>query len=221
MNNSQFAQGASRLQESSRAAWRKLGAPRAPDFDSVVDRYEEPHRAYHTLEHILECHGWLEVARDLAERPLEVELALLYHDIVYDPLRTDNERQSAVLFGAHAASAGLAVEPARRISALIEGTASHSSCSGDAALVNDIDLAVLGASPRRYDLFEEQVRTEYAQIEFQDYRAGRARVLRAFLEKTTIYSTQMFERRLEAQARWNLPHALADLEDGGASSPSS
>ncbi len=132
---------------------------------------------------------------------------------MYDPLRADNEERSAELFRAHAHAAELPVEPTERVAALIEQTASHGARTGDGALLDDIDLAVLGASPRAYDRYEGQVRQEYAEVEERLFRAGRERILRSFLETTAIYATEFFGLRLEAQARSNLSRSLTALQE--------
>jgi predicted metal-dependent HD superfamily phosphohydrolase len=200
------------LRESFANAWRQLGARLAPDFTEIVARYSEPHRAYHTLEHLLECLAWLAVSRDFAERAYEVELALFYHDVVYDPWRTDNENRSAKLFRFHARASHLPEAQTARIASLIEGTATHGASHGDGALLNDIDLAVLGASPHGYARYECQIRREYEHVEEPMFRAGRERILRAFLEWPSIYSTPFFGQRLETQARTNLSRSLAALQ---------
>src|SRR5215207_157618 len=64
-------------------------------FDELVARYSEPHRKYHTLQHLAECLAHFEAVRDLAEQPAEVEMALWFHDAIYDTQRHDNEEKSA------------------------------------------------------------------------------------------------------------------------------
>lgn len=65
---------------------------------SLQARYAEPQRAYHTLAHIEACLALLAEREDLseAERRL-LTCAIWWHDAVYDPLRHDNEEQSAAL----------------------------------------------------------------------------------------------------------------------------
>ncbi len=179
----------------------------APDaravFEQLVRRWSEPHRHYHTLEHLEECLAWL----DLVGGSRELELALWFHDAIYEPAKTDNEAASAALFARHA-TAGQLVE---RVSALILATATHAGeGEGDAALLSDIDLAILGAPPARYARFERDVRREYGQYDEATYAAGRRAVLSSFLERLAIYRTPYFQR-LEAQARDNLARALSAL----------
>src|SRR5688500_725542 len=63
--------------------------------DELLIRYAEPHRHYHTLEHVVACLKWLDRFREVAEHPEEVELALWYHDAIYVPGAGDNESRSA------------------------------------------------------------------------------------------------------------------------------
>src|SRR5262245_8133597 len=66
-------------------------------LDELVQAYSEPHRHYHSIEHVsallqlLDKHG-----RGVLDRNA-VALAILFHDVVYDPARDDNERASADL----------------------------------------------------------------------------------------------------------------------------
>lgn len=193
-------------------AWRDLGARSAPALGEILERYDEPGRAYHSLEHLRDCLAWLEASEGQAERHAEVWLALVYHDVICAPGAIDNEAESAALFRGHADASGLAVGVRERIACMIEGTARHDAREGDAALVNDIDLAILGASPEKFSRDEAAIREEYAQVEERAYRAGRAALLRSFLERFAIYQRRYFAERLEAQARVNLSRALARLE---------
>jgi predicted metal-dependent HD superfamily phosphohydrolase len=192
-------------------AWRALGAASTAPFPVLQDCYAEPHRAYHNPEHIRECLGWLDQVRGLALRPAELEIALYFHDAIYDPNAHDNEQRSSDLFRQEATDGGIALDVIDRIARLIESTARHESEQADAALLSDIDLSILGASPNRFAQFERDVRREYAMFDDASYRAGRALVLRGFLERICIYRTPHFTARLEAQARDNLANALAAL----------
>src|ERR1051325_7755552 len=79
--------------------WRKIGVPKDPgrSFDELAARYNEPHRAYHTLAHIADCLDQFEAAKHLAEEPLAVELAIWFHDAVYDSRASANEERSVDL----------------------------------------------------------------------------------------------------------------------------
>jgi predicted metal-dependent HD superfamily phosphohydrolase len=194
--------------------WRGLGArdDGEPVFAWVAAQYASPARAYHTQEHIAECLAWLDQVRTLAEHPLELEAAIWFHDAVYEVPASDNEARSAELAVRHALSSGIPVASAQRIAALIACTTHAAHADGaDAQLLVDIDLAILGAPPHRYQRFERDVRREYAVVPDELFEQGRVHVLNGFLERFAIYETPYFAERLERQARENLTAAIARL----------
>jgi predicted metal-dependent HD superfamily phosphohydrolase len=159
-----------------------LGVPVADcyaPFDRLVERYTEPHRHYHTLEHIGEM---LRVAGRLAKEvkdPASLQLAIWYHDAIYDPTRSDNEAQSAAL--AHEELKIFAI-PTELIEERILAT-DHKSDPREClenAIILDADLAILGASVARYDRYAVDIRKEYGYVPEAEYRAGRAAVLKSF-----------------------------------------
>lgn len=194
------------------ALWRASGAAGDPhpDLDDLLTRWSEPHRAYHGLAHLRHCLEELDTARDLAHDAPVVELALWYHDVVHEPLAKDNEERSADLADAAATRMGLA--PARRafLRAFILATTHQASpAPGDEALVVDIDLAILGQPPERFDAYEREIRQEYRLVPEPLFRDGRARILKALLDRPQLYATDEFRARYEAAARENLARALA------------
>ena len=168
--------------------------------------YSEQHRHYHTLQHLRECLAQFEAASMLARHPAEVELALWFHDAVYDPQRKDNEERSADWARASVLAAGCSPDIAERGAALVLATRSHVATADDpdTALLLDIDLAILGAAPARFAEYERQIRAEYAHVPEAEFRAGRARVLQGFLSRDRIYLTDAFHDALEGRARANL-----------------
>jgi predicted metal-dependent HD superfamily phosphohydrolase len=196
-----------------RAEWGAIGAQHsAAAFDALCTDYAQPHRAYHTGEHIAECLAWFDGCGVMASHPPELSIAIYFHDAVYEPTAHDNEARSAELFRKLARDAGVATDALARVAALIESTATHDAPSGDAALLADIDLSVLGAPPNRYARFERDVRREYAVFDDGAYRMGRTRVLDSFLERPEIYRTSTFAAKFEHQARTNLSSALEALQ---------
>lgn len=176
--------------------------------------YSEPHRRYHTLEHIKDCLTQLASVQDLgvAERRL-LELALWWHDAVYDPTRGDNEEVSAQLARRDLAAMGEAPEVIDEVARLILLTKGHTVASDDrlGALLVSIDLSILGRAPEAYDRYAAQIREEYSFVPEEAYRAGRAAVLRKFLEAPVVFADPAFAERYDAQARANLDRELASL----------
>jgi predicted metal-dependent HD superfamily phosphohydrolase len=83
--------------------------------------------------------------------------------------------------------------------------------NGDAALVVDIDLSILGQPEATYLQFERNVRREYWWVPRRRYVAGRCAILESFLNRASIFRYPEFQRRYEATARVNLALAIARL----------
>ena len=194
-----------------RKTWQQLGSPDADEalYRELVARYAEPHRTYHTMQHLEECFEHLRLAQAAAERGAEIEVSLWFHDAIYDTKRHDNEEKSAEWARASMLAAGLPASTAERVYALIMGTRHDSAPHApDEKLLVDVDLAILGAETERFDEYERQVRAEYAWVPEQVFRTKRCAILEAFLTRPTIFNTETFIAAYEAKARRNLERSL-------------
>ena len=190
-------------------------APSGEVFASLTAAYSEPHRRYHDGRHIDDCLAQLDSAAGLAEFPEEVELALWFHDAVYEPTSSTNELDSAERALAFLRTAGAEGARSRRVYDHILATRhGDEALRGDAAVVVDVDLSILGREPGTYDVFEQAIREEYRWVPPPIYRRKRAEILSSFLARPAIYSTEHFRRRFEARARENLDRALRSLRGG-------
>ncbi len=180
----------------------------------LEDRYREPQRAYHNLQHLAECFDRLaEVRHRIKDRDQAVvSLALWFHDAVYDTRRSDNEEQSATLAERVLLESGAGTELARELADLVLAT--KHDCTPQTTLAQwlvDIDLAILAAPSTRFDEYEQQVRREYEWVPDADFRFGRARILRQFIDRAYVFETDDFRDRYEVAARANLARSLAKL----------
>ncbi|MFL6677550.1 MAG: N-methyl-D-aspartate receptor NMDAR2C subunit [Burkholderiaceae bacterium] len=202
------------LETSWHDTWHALRLPTpAGVLDALLARWAEPHRRYHTPQHLRECLALFAAHRELAERPGEVGLALWFHDAVYDTARHDNEAASADWARRVLRDAGAAPEVAGRVDALILATRhSQVPATPDERLLVDIDLAILGAAPARFDEYERQIRDEYGFVPEDVFRDKRAAILRGFLARPAIFATAALAARFEAAARANLAGAIARLD---------
>lgn len=211
-----------------RDLFKSLGSP--PDAGKVIDEvwahYEEPSRFYHTIEHIIDCLGHVPVVRETEgmTRPrvfyaeiLIIELALWYHDVIYDPQKRDNEAQSCELLRAHAEQLHLRSEIVLRACDAIMATrysVSEPPQDKCAKWVVDLDLHILATPESVFDDFERRVREEYTFVDDDTWIAGRTMVLQRFLDRDWIYQTALYRRRFEGEARRNLKRSLARLARG-------
>lgn len=168
-----------------------------------VEQLKEPHRHYHTLNHIEEMLRHYDGSR------LEMIAAIWLHDVIYDPRASDNEERSAAQARADLPP-GSATDTVVR---LILDSKHHGGGDPLTEAFNDLDLGILGSRAESYDLYAEQIRQEYAFVPGEVYRPARAGILRGFNGRQ-IFKTAGF-RHLEDQAHANLQREITRLEAGG------
>lgn len=175
--------------------WQQVGAKSAPEplFEQLVAAYSEPHRAYHTLAHLEDCFTKWEPARSLAHQPNTIELALYFHDVVYDPRASDNEERSAALAVQWLQRGQVSQSLVEAVRQLILAT-KHQTTPKDegTALLVDIDLAILGSPIADFDRYEANIRYEYNWVSEAVYRAKRADLLERFLDRPRLFQTDFF-----------------------------
>jgi predicted metal-dependent HD superfamily phosphohydrolase len=182
-----------------RARALALGLP-PEEVEALLGAWAEPHRHYHTLAHLESCLRHLDAARHLCTDPRAVELAVWFHDAVYEPLADDNEARSA-------AWAERVAGPT--VAAMVLATKDHVARDADAQVLLDVDLAILGRPRAEFLAYERGVRAEYAAVPDEIYAVARREVLQHFLDRRRIFGTDMFFMTYEAAARENLRRAIA------------
>jgi predicted metal-dependent HD superfamily phosphohydrolase len=200
--------------------WAGLVSDRASDgssevFDDLTGRYAGPGRHYHNAGHIADCLRRYDDVRGEAVDPVSLELAIWFHDAVYDPRATDNEERSAQLAVDAIAGGGGGAELAGRVRRLIVATKTHDpGDEPDGPWLIDIDLAILGSPAVVFDAYEIAIRAEYGWVAPVEFCAKRAHILERFLERDGVFLTPWFRARFEAQARANLRRSLERLRRG-------
>jgi predicted metal-dependent HD superfamily phosphohydrolase len=212
-----------------------------PDLlPELARRYSEPHRAYHGVDHITAlARLYVEVERGPTwHAPIEVALAILFHDAIYEPGRPDNEERSAdlaieMLRGGPLAKASPGGPPARggdeaqkpavdvaRVAAMIRATKSHGDPAHahdhDLAHFIDADMAIIGTAPDVYDAYAQAVRREFSNVPTPLFVQGRGAFLAAQLARPSLFHTPWFRARYEDAARANLARELATLTASGS-----
>jgi predicted metal-dependent HD superfamily phosphohydrolase len=182
----------------------------ANQWNSIQQAYTEKGRYYHTLQHLLFMFQALERAEVSMSKTLLQ--AVFYHDIIYHPLKKDNEKKSAD-YALKTLKESISPAEAKQLEAWILATQNHRPRTENVQelFLLDADLAVLGAAPNIYQNYKETVRQEYRLVPKLLYRKGRRKVLLHFLNFETIYYTPFFKTNYEEQARANLKSELATL----------
>ena len=203
-------------------AWDSLLPGHTALGEDLLERYEQPHRKYHTSVHLSEMLTALKTLykRHHTATPRAVLLAAWFHDAVYEANPGDDEAASADLARTAltplASTGFLTNREVTAIAHLIELTASHQLADGieeytsgaltraDAAFFLDADLAILAADSPRYTRYVAGVRAEYAHYTPDAFPRGRAAILQGFLNRTSIYASDTAHLLWDAPARLNL-----------------
>ncbi|WP_040810820.1 HD domain-containing protein [Nocardia concava] len=194
--------------------WTKLAGPQAQAVgEDLVRRYSEPHRRYHTVEHLA---AMLSVIDDLAADAEDldaVRYAAFFHDAVYAMDGGDNEEASARLAETTLPTLGIDPETVAEVARLVRLTGGHHPDPADrnGAVLCDADLAILAADESAYAAYTAAVRAEYAHVPDDLFRAGRAAVLAALADQPNLFRTPTARSRYEAAARANLAAELSAL----------
>jgi cytidyltransferase-like protein len=139
-----------------------------------TSRYYEPHRYYHNIDHLNLILDFFQKNNTNDE---ELFIAGLFHDIIYNPKRDDNEERSAKLFDKHAK-----VHPMKQtIIDLILSTKNHEHNNP----LNTIDMEYLSTKDDdRISNIELKIFKEYQFYNVGDFVKGR----RTFLANNAIDS---------------------------------
>ncbi|MCE3258463.1 MAG: adenylyltransferase/cytidyltransferase family protein [Bacteroidetes bacterium] len=143
----------------------------------VLARYNEPHRFYHTTEHLLDVVGILTKQNAVSD---ELFLAAVYHDAVYDPKSGDNEEQSAKLFMQHANGSGLSESQKKNIYQMIMDTKTHEPSSDTSAILIKADLDILDQPFDKLVKYEHQIFREFQFVDYRIYLPKRIEILQKF-----------------------------------------
>ena len=187
-------------------------SPNLETYRALHDAYLENHRHYHTDAHIDHCLVLLDEYRGLAQQPDEVEIALWFHDAIYKPISGDNEAKSADWAARFLEENRAGKSRIDRVRAMIMATV-HDAVANDpdTQLLVDIDLSILGSDSDTYRQFENNVRKEYKWVPGPFFKKGRRKILQSFLDRSSIFSTDLFRGRFEVAARSNLKSAIEAL----------
>lgn len=215
----QFANNAMNLEKE----WTNL-ASKCTFNDKLVRRiyrefeakYNSSNRHYHNLTHI---QNMLSTAKEFQKEmsdPDVVNFAIWFHDFVYNPIRKDNEEQSAKKARTYLKKLNYAKIKIEEVESLILKTKNHFDYLDEqdfnSNIFLDCDLLILGAEKKDYLKYTEQIRKEYRWIPDFMYKKGRIKVLENFLSNPKIYRTEVIRGVLEENARKNLFSELRELQ---------
>ncbi len=186
-----------------------------PIYEQLFSLYSGPQRHYHTPNHLRHCFSQLDLVDHLMDDPIAVELALWFHDAIYDAKASDNEWQSAELF-LKLTKGALDADFSQKIYNLILIT-KHQDLpqTTDEKFIVDIDLSGFGLPWDEFRRDSQAVRQEFMHLTEEEFFNGQGKFLRSLLDRTRFYATDFFYQRYETTARENLKRHMADLRIEG------
>lgn len=205
-----------RLWERNHQGSDALPAPRV--FAELVALYRQPFRTYHTLGHVDDCLGRLDVAAPLVGHRDAIELAIWLHDVICDPGARDNEIRSARWYLDRSTGA----MPRFRFGVcrmILASRHLQPPVQEDARYMVDIDLAGFGHPWSEFRRTTGLVRAEFPHKSDAEFARGLAPFLRSLVARESMYGTEFFRQRCEATARRNVAQLLAEWRDLGYLAP--
>ncbi len=172
----------------------------------LTRRYCEPHRHYHTLEHIA---NMLFRGRAL-ELSDEQIYAIWYHDAIYDPRSKTNEEDSAALATDALRSIGWDEARTGRVARMVLDTKTHEPTVPGSAEVIDLDLSSIASDWPIYERNGNNIRREYHWVSEDKYATGTREFLKTLLARKQIFTTE-WGAQFEAKARENMERVLAEM----------
>ena len=195
--------------------------------ESLLQAWEQPHRAYHHSGHLSQMLADLDrlyTHRTQDATPLALVLAAWFHDAVYEGAPGEDERRSEQLAGASLkplVTVGLLTDQElQMVSLLVRATATHKLPESadlpagyepaDIQLFLDADMAILAADSARYRRYLRGVRSEYSHFDDEAFRTGRTTFLRSILGRERIFLSEQGLQLWEEPARANLRAELSE-----------
>jgi predicted metal-dependent HD superfamily phosphohydrolase len=177
----------------------------------LKSKYQSSGRFYHNLEHVEDMLNAVETNNIEFKDPDSTLFAIWFHDIIYNPKRSDNEVKSAEFAENFLNIIMYDPQKISLIRNMIIKTKNHridENDDSDTKLFLDLDLLILGANPYYYWNYVYNIRKEYSFIPDKIFYLERSKILKSFLSRKRIYKTKIFNEGFEKFAKKNIQSEL-------------
>ncbi len=209
------------MQQRFNALWERcvpapLARPAEYVYRELEEQYSHPNRHYHDLRHIGACLKHFDAVSGRLTEPDAVEMALWFHDAIYEPGADDNERRSAKLFlGCAVGDAdGGFLEVVHNLVLMTEHPSEPQSV--DEQFTVDIDLASFGLPWEAFIRLGKLVRNEFPHLSDREFKSEQLQFFEKLANQPQFYFTDFFRSRYEDAAQANLRRRIAQLRHGTA-----
>lgn len=182
---------------------------------ALLEFYSESDRHYHTLGHIEFCLDLFDQVRGQCKNADEVEMAIWFHDAVYNFPIEDNERLSAEYF--MNVSEGCLPEEMRQniYGQVIATNHRQRPVDKDQQILVDIDLSSFGRPWQQFVQDGKNVRLELAYLDDAEFYRRQIAFMKQLVARDYFYNTPWFQSNFEQAARDNLSRYLESLVERG------
>ena len=194
---------------------RCIGGGAGAVFDELDALYREPHRRYHTSAHVEHCLRCFDLAADRMDEPDAVEMALWFHDAVYDVPTEENELRSAELFAARAGGRGSERFRSKVHRLIMVTTHREPPETLDESFIVDIDLSSFGLPWEEFLRDSLAVREEFPLVPDAEFYPRHRKFVESLVARPAFCFTEFFRNRHEARARKNIERIFARIEARG------
>lgn len=158
---------------------------------SILDAYSEPHRHFHTMDHVMSIVDQIEAhfGPDYSDTKMAFLYAAVFHDIVYVPGSKTNEADSVSVMrgeGKHIPSLDICVVPGHLVGLveeLILGTAEPVGSSALSRVFNGFDRSILGAELPQLIDYGERIYKEFSFVPYHEFVPAHLAVIRSLAHR--------------------------------------
>jgi predicted metal-dependent HD superfamily phosphohydrolase len=180
-------------------------------WNEIEKSYSKSDRHYHNLAHLESVLNELTIHKAKFASWDAIVFAIVYHDIVYNTLKSNNEERSADVAIKVLTNISCPGNTIEQCGELIHATKKHQPADHETNLFTDADLSILGSDSERYNDYVKKIRREYSIYPDLVYNPGRKKVLLHFLEMESIFKTKEFSDKYELSAKANIQSELESL----------
>ncbi|MFX1477540.1 MAG: hypothetical protein ACFFCI_05370 [Promethearchaeota archaeon] len=184
-------------------------------YKFIEKSYNLSNRQYHNLDHINLMLYEVKRFKNRIDDYDSVLFAIWFHDIIYDPLKSDNEERSAKYATQVLDKINYEKNRIQKVQELILRTKDHtiqnSNESYDMKIFLDLDLLILGMERIQYIKYAKSVRKEYNFVSEDIYNKERKKILNQYLNSHFIYKTKILRDLYEKQARSNIRYEIDNI----------
>lgn len=146
----------------------------------IKDMWSLPHRHYHDLSHLDDMINQINDLGIKGEDYEKLIIAALFHDIIYDPKKNDNEEMSAKFLLSVCDNVNKGI---KEIEQIILDTKTHESNTKLSEIFNKIDMSVVERDFEGLLEWEKGVWNEYKSYGPELYKKGRLQFLESLVDE--------------------------------------